>query len=100
MILITGTVKLREGARDAMRAAAADMLEATRAEPGCQTYRYAFDLDDDHTMTFHEEWETEEAVAAHFASDHMREFGRRLPELVAGAPEITKWVGAEPADLG
>ena len=85
MIVIAGTVPVRPDRRaEAVRVAVA-MAEATRAEPGCVTYRFAADL-------VFEEWEDEAALARHFATAHMAAFRRALPELVAGPSAIRRYV--------
>ena len=92
MIVIAGTVPVRPDRRaEAVRVAVA-MAEATRAEPGCVTYRFAADLGDPNTFLVFEEWEDEAALARHFATPHMAEFRRALPELVAGPAAIRRYV--------
>ena len=41
MILITGSARPVEGARDRLTAAALEISEATRADPGCVYYTFA-----------------------------------------------------------
>jgi quinol monooxygenase YgiN len=92
VILIAGTVRIRVERRDeAMRAALA-MAEATRKEPGCVSYRFYADLEAPDTFFLFEEWETEEALARHFATPHMAEFQARLPGLLAGPLAIKRYV--------
>jgi len=92
VIVIAGTVPVRPDRRaEAVRAAVA-MAEATRAEPGCVTYRFAADLGDPDTFLVFEEWEDEAALARHFTTAHMAAFRRALPELVAGPSAIRRYV--------
>jgi quinol monooxygenase YgiN len=35
-----------------------------------------------------EEWANREALDRHFREPHLREFARRLPELVSAQPEV------------
>lgn len=100
MILITGTMQLKDGLTDELLSAAKVMCEASRAEPGCHAYRYAVDFEDSMVMTFHEEWEDEAAVATHFATPHMAAFLEAMPAFVGQPPVIVKWVGAEASALG
>ena len=94
MIVIAGTVRVRpEGRADAV-AAARDMVAATRKEPGCRAYRFSADLGEPNLICIFEEWESAEALASHFASDHMRVFRERLPAVLAGAPELRRYVVA------
>jgi len=91
MIVIAGTVRVRPEGRAAAAAAARDMVAATRKEPGCRAYRFSADLDDPNLICIFEEWDNAEALARHFASDHMRVFRERLPAVLAAAPELRRY---------
>ncbi len=100
MILVTGRVRLKDDAdRDAFVVLARIMCEASRAEQGCNAYRYAFDIEDDRAVTFHEEWIDEGALTAHFAEPHFATFGAEVGSLLAPGGKFTKWSGAEAASL-
>lgn len=99
MILIHGEARLKEGARDAMIAAAEPMVTASLAEDGCHAYRYAFDVVDPHLMYFHEEWESDEALQAHFSTPHLAAFVEATSGLMAGRPTILRSVVSETAPL-
>ena len=64
------------------------MAAATRVEAGCQTYRFASDLDDPNTFLLFEEWDSDEALARHFQTPHMATFREALPGLLAGPPSL------------
>lgn len=100
MILIHGTARLRAGARDAFVEAARPMIAASRAEDGCHAYRYAFDLTDPELVSFHEEWESDEALQAHYATAHLATFGAALGDLLAERPTIQRSVVTETGPLG
>lgn len=100
MIIVTGRVRLKDDADlGAFAGIAKPMCEASRAEDGCNAYRYAVDLEDDRAVVFHEEWESEEALAAHFQEPHFADFGAKLGGFIGGGGEFTKWVGAERTKL-
>ena len=81
MIVVAGTVRVRPERRaEAVRVAVA-MAEATRAEPGCLSYRFAADLADPDTFLVFEEWEDEATLARHFATEHMATFRRAVPRM-------------------
>ena len=92
MIVIAGSVRVKAEKREAAVRAALTMAEATRAEPGCLTYRFSADLADPTTFLIFEEWEDDEALARHFASAHMEAFRRAIPDLVAGPAAIKRYV--------
>lgn len=95
MIMVTGTVELKDGARDEMVEAVEAMLAATRQEDGCVDCRYAFDLEDPTRMTFHEVWSSPDAAKAHGDTPHMATFGRTMMGLVAGPPQATMWEASQ-----
>ena len=91
MIVIAGSVPIRPDARaDAVHAALA-MARATQAESGCISYRFSADLADPNTFLVFEEWASEEALAAHFTSPHMRTFREQIPRFVAGPPHLFRY---------
>lgn len=91
MIIVSGSVRIRPDARERAVEAALAMIEATRAEPGCRVYRFAFDVADATLVHVYEEWESAEALERHFASPHMAAFQQALPALLAGPPEISRF---------
>jgi len=99
MIVVAGTVPVRPDRREEAVRAALAMAEATRAERGCLGYRFWADVADPNTFLVFEEWESDDALAAHFATEHMRVFRERLPGLVAGAPSIHRYVVSEKTTL-
>jgi quinol monooxygenase YgiN len=91
VIVVAGTIRVKPGARAAARELAQAMATATRAEAGCHHYRFYADLDDPDTFFLFEEWESEAALANHFATDHMRDFQQRIPALIAAPPAIRRY---------
>ena len=83
MIVIAGTVRIRPEAREDAIRAAATMAQATRREPGCNRYHFAFDVEDPNLVHIIEEWASAEALAAHFQSAHMAAFQQAMPGVVA-----------------
>jgi len=94
MIVIAGSVPVRVEKREAAIGAAVEMVRATRAEPGCLSYGFYAAIDDPNRILVLEEWESEEALARHFASEHMKTFSRILPEVLAGPPSIKRYTVA------
>lgn len=47
------------------------VIAATLQEPGCVAYSYAEDVREPGLFRVSEQWESREALAAHFASPHM-----------------------------
>lgn len=67
------------------------LVAPTLAEPGCVRY----DLHESNTepglFLFYETWKTQADLDAHFQMPHMAAFMAKLPELVEGPIEMTKW---------
>lgn len=64
------------------------MLEPSRAEPGCISYRFFFSSEDEGLVHFYEQWQDQAAIDEHFASAHFRDLGVRIPDLIVGGPDI------------
>ena len=72
-------------AADSIAAAMEELVEPTRAEPGCLTYEFYRDLEDPAVFICFEHWESADALAEHGKTPHVEKF---LGEL---GPHITKW---------
>ena len=84
MIIVAGTIPIRADKREEAIEAALWMAEQTNQEEGCISYAFFADLKDPNLFHIFEEWESGEALAAHFEAPHMAEFRQRIPNFVAG----------------
>jgi quinol monooxygenase YgiN len=91
MIVVAGTVAVVPARREEAVHVALAMAEATRREAGCLGYRFFADLADPNCFFIFEEWESAEALARHFETEHMRVFRTHLPGLVAAPPAIRRY---------
>jgi quinol monooxygenase YgiN len=66
-----------EQARPLMRA----VIEATLAEPGCRDYSYAEDVAEPGLFRVMEQWDSREALSAHFATPHMQAWAEQRVAL-------------------
>ncbi|KAB0682827.1 putative quinol monooxygenase [Aureimonas leprariae] len=83
MITVIATLKIKAGTRDDVAAAAHPCIEATRKEAGCRRYDLTSNVLDPTQLVFVEEWESREALEAHFNTDHIkawREAGKPFVE--------------------
>ena len=80
MIVIAGHFVLDPSKREPAVAAAREMMSETRKEPGCISYTFSADLEEPGRFRIFEEWESEEALAAHFQAPHMA----RLQQAMGG----------------
>lgn len=64
------------------------LIEPTRKEVGCLSYKLLQNRKDPTDFTFVEEWESEAAFESHAASDHIKAVGPKLAEIVVKVPDI------------
>jgi len=64
------------------------MLEPSRAEPGCVSYRYFIDSENANIVHFFELWQDQAAVDFHFSTPHFQQLGESIADLIVGAPDI------------
>lgn len=74
MLVVAGHVRIDPANDAAAREAARAVMEATRAEPGCISYVFSADFDEPGLYRIFEEWESAEALEAHFETPHMATF--------------------------
>ena len=84
MIIVHGTIPIRPDCRERALELARRMTVATQAEDGCISYDFYVGLSDPNTLLLFQEWESMEALMAHFQTDHMDEFLQALPDVVSG----------------
>jgi quinol monooxygenase YgiN len=87
VIIVHGTIPIRSDRRERALELARRMTDATRAEAGCISYEFFVGLTDPNTLMLFQEWESMEALMGHYQTEHMDEFLRELPDVVAG--EVT-----------
>jgi quinol monooxygenase YgiN len=71
MIILAGTIRIAPGHKATALTLMAPMIAASRAEPGCVSYSFAFDALDDHLVWVFEIFTDEDALAFHRAAPHM-----------------------------
>ncbi|PCJ54902.1 MAG: antibiotic biosynthesis monooxygenase [Planctomycetota bacterium] len=99
MRIIIAEMKAAPGKRAQLIDLLNGMLEPSRMEPGCISYRYFFSSEDPDLVHFYEQWQNQAAIDEHFASDHFRDLGVRIPDLIISGPDIRIYDAApvEPA---
>ena len=63
----------------------------TRQEAGCIRYELHQNNENPRDLTFIEEWESEADLEAHLKTPHIRAAFEKMPEVVAGSPDIRKY---------
>ena len=64
------------------------LVEPTRKEPGCIAYELPQNQKRPTDFTFVEEWTSEEALAAHANSDHLKALGPKLRPITTVSPDV------------
>lgn len=91
MIVIAGRVSLDPAQREAATAAAREMMAETRKEAGCISYTFSADLEEPGRFYIFEEWESEDALRAHFASPHMVRFQQAVGGLGVRESKVQRY---------
>jgi quinol monooxygenase YgiN len=88
MIVVVGRVRTDAERRDELMRIGQAVAETSRTEPGCISYRVYEDIEVPHDFVFVEEWEDEEALRRHFATPHIAQFMRAIPEAIIAPPDV------------
>jgi quinol monooxygenase YgiN len=86
--MVLGRVRCRPEQRDGLIALMRQMQDDSRHEKGCLRYGFFAAVEDPLRFVAVEEWADREALDRHFSQPHLREFARRLVELVDSPPEV------------
>jgi quinol monooxygenase YgiN len=93
MIHVVASIELREGTREHFIPEFTRLVPLVRAEEGCIEYGGAFDIESglgvqvpmrENIFSVVEKWESLEALRAHLAIAHMKEYQERVKPYVLG----------------
>jgi quinol monooxygenase YgiN len=90
-IVVSGEIRLDPEDFDAALALIEPLVAATKAEAGCVEYDYWVDPRDRGRVRVFEEWESDDAIAAHSASEHMKTFFGGMVKLRISAVELSRF---------
>ena len=99
MIIVSGTLRIDPADIDQAMALGATMSEASLAEDGCHAYGFWQDPADPGRVRVFEEWESPEAIDAHFATPHMADFMAGLGQLKISDMELSQYTVTEKGSL-
>jgi quinol monooxygenase YgiN len=88
MVLVIGRVECGAEQRDEVVGLLERMQNDSRREDGCLRYGFFAAVEDPLSFVAIEEWADRQALDRHFEQPHLREFARRLLELVSDPPEV------------
>ena len=89
-ITVIAKLKVKPGCEAAFEAAGKEMIATVRsAEPGTVAYILHQNAKDPTEFIYYEAYQDQAALELHGKTDHMKAFGGKIRELLAGRPEIT-----------
>ncbi|SHH01771.1 putative quinol monooxygenase [Halobaculum gomorrense] len=91
MIVVHATFPVDTDSRTEAADLFAEVAEQSRREDGVIDYRVGVDVDDDTVFRFVEEYEDESAFDSHTETPHFGKLAERLPDLLAGEPDVTRF---------
>ena len=71
MLYLIAELTIKPGSLDAVRAAVAPCIEATRKEPGCISYELFSSIEDETRLVFVERWKSRADLDLHFETPHL-----------------------------
>lgn len=99
MIIVHGTIPIKSDRREQALDLARWMEYETRREDGCISYEFFVGLSDPNTLMLFQEWETAEALAEHFNTDHMERFLEALPQVLDGKVSTRRYAVEPTSEL-
>ena len=100
MLVIAGSIAIDPAKHDEAVRAATEMMAETHKEAGCISYTFSGDLTDPGGFRIFEEWESQEALDAHFKAPHMAAFQAAIGKLGVREMKVQRYEIASVAPLG
>ncbi len=88
---VIARIKARPGKVDELLSVLGSLVEPTRKEPGCISYKLLQNNQDPADFAFVEEWQSSAALESHFATKHFKDALVKLPSLVVSEPDIQRY---------
>lgn len=83
MIVVLARLRVKPGLESKIKELVQGVVEATRRETGCISYRLLQDFADAAEFSFVEEWQSKEALQAHMQTAHFLKWRDQSAPLVA-----------------
>ncbi len=88
---VIAKVKARPGKANELLSVLSSLVEPTRKEPGCISYKLLQNNEDPTDFALIEEWQNSTALQSHFTTMHFKDALVKLPNLVAAEPDIQRY---------
>lgn len=99
MIVLDVKFLLKDGSHDEAVAAMKSVAAETLKENGCAEYRFALPMNEGDPIVLFEEWESQDALNAHFETAHLAEFRAKMEKVLNEPPIIRRYVVSEAGSL-
>jgi quinol monooxygenase YgiN len=99
MIVVSGIIQVAPSDAAAAAEHMKTLAAETAKESGNISYAFYADLETEGTFRVFEEWESEEALGAHFGEPHMAAFMQALGALEMLGTDVQKYDGATKSKL-
>ena len=99
MIVIIGKVTVKAGKEDEFNTEVNKAIEASLKEDGVSRYELVRSVAEPNDYLLIEEYENESALASHSEAEHMKILGASLANLVAGPPDVKRYMVTSVEDL-
>ena len=90
-LVVSGEIRIDPADFDAAMALVGPFVATTRAEPGCVAYDFWVDPRDRSRIRLFEEWSSDQANAAHAASEHLATFYAAMATLRVTSVELVRY---------
>ncbi len=88
MIIVAAHIQVKNGNEMNFINSANKCIAETRKEKGNISYNLLRNTEDDSKFTFFEEWESKESLDAHMVTDHFKQLGAEIGDLLAAPLDI------------
>lgn len=99
MIVLDVKFNLKEGCFDEAVAAMKIVAAETLKENGCAEYRFALPIEKGLPIVLFEEWESQDALNAHFETSHLATFRAAMEKVLNEPATIRRYVVSEAGAL-
>ncbi|ADB36767.1 putative quinol monooxygenase [Spirosoma linguale] len=89
-LLVFATITAKPGAADDLKLALHELVQEVRTEAACQLYELYQSTEHPERFIMHERWDDEAGLLAHSQMPHMKVFGDKAKDWLAGPAELTK----------
>ncbi|AKD54635.1 putative quinol monooxygenase [Spirosoma radiotolerans] len=89
-LLVFAEITAKAGAETNLKNALHELVLAVRTEPACQLYELYESTEHPERFIMHERWDDEAGLQAHNQMAHMKTFGEKAKDWLAGPAALTK----------